>query len=305
MKARFMAALLMGALLPITAKQVYADTNIKIIVDGILQNPVRRAEVVNGRILAPVRAIWESIGASVGWDAVSKQISVYSHEHYALMRIGDLNIRSGQFRYDETGNFSYKTQFVYILETPPVISGGYTMAPLRAVAEALGAVVNWDEASSAVYIYSPGNAPPPKPASPTPTPAPLYDSRYFKEISASQAQRFYDIGMPYIMYYYSHLSESGMAVLQWAQQAAARRNLVIYGVDTDSAVYDNTGGDLRFIWNYLDRNNNNIQPVLFFVNPSGVVTPLIRPRDVRSIEFCMTAFTYNITRGPAAFRNGS
>ena len=302
MKRRFVLAVIMSAfLLSITAKQVLADGNINIIVNGKLLNLVRQPEFVNGRIFAPVRPILESIGAAVGWDSVSGQISAYTHEHYVIIRIGSLNIRYGRFRYDETGNFSYETQLIYVSETPPVISGGHTMAPLRAIAEGLGAEVIWDETSSTVYINLPGNTPPPKPASPTPAPAPLYDSRYFKEISASQAQRWYDAGTPYILYYYSHLSESGMAVLKWAQQAAARHNLMVYGVNTDSTIYDNTGEALRFIWNYLDRNSDSVKPSFLFINPGGAVTPLIRPRDVRSIDFCMTAFTSNASRirGPA------
>jgi len=295
MKMRVGAALLITALISVSSIQVLADTSSKLIVNGTLIKLDTPPEIINGRAMAPVRAIAENIGATVGWEANYRQISLYTHDRYVLLRIGDPNMYYGTFSSDGFGTVSYNAQLVYILEAPPVISKGRALVPLRAIAEGLGAEVNWDPATSAVYINSPGMTPTPQPASPTPTPAPASDARYFQEISASQAQRWYDIGAPYILYYYSHLSETSMAVLQWVQQAAAKENLMVYGVDTDSGVFNNTGGALSFIWNYMDRNSNYTKPALFFVVRSGSVTPLIQPRDINSINFCMTAFYYNVT----------
>jgi hypothetical protein len=221
------------------------------------------------------------------------------------MRVGDPNMLYGQFHTDATGRFSYDTQLVYVLEAPPVISGGQALAPLRGLAEGLGAEVAWDAANSAVYINSPAFAAAPRIASPTPTPAPVYNYRFFKEISANQAQSWYDQGAPYILLYYSRLSESGAALLQWALEAADRHNIMIYGVDTDSTVYNNTGSGLTFIWKYLDRTADRVKPSLFFVGRDQAVTPLIQPRDIRSIDFCVAAFRYSVSRGSTAVNDSA
>ena len=300
---RIGAALFFTVLITVFSIQtVAADT--KLIVDGKLIVLDTQPQIINGRVMAPVRAVSESIGATVGWDANLRQISVYTHDRYVIMHIGDPNMYYGTFRSDSAGSVSYDTQLVYILEAPPVISGGRTLVPLRAIAEGLGAQVNWDAAASAVYINSPGKTAPPPPASPTPTPAPAVNPLYFTEIAGTQAQRWFDIGAPYILFYYSHLSESSMAVLQWVQQTAARENLMVYGVDSDSTAFNNTGGALSFIWDYMDRNSDNTKPALFFVSGKGSVTPLIQPRDINSIDFCMTAFYYNVSRqNPGAYND--
>jgi len=305
MKMRIGAALLITALVSVSGVQIKAETETKLIVDGKLINLESPPEIINGRVMAPVRAVSESIGGTVGWDAAFRQISVYTHDRYVLLRIGDPNMYYGTLRSDGAGSFSYDTQLVYVLDTPPVLSGDRTLVPLRAIAEGLGANVNWDSATSAVYVTSPGVTAPPPPASPTPTPAPVIDSRYFQEISAGQAQKWYDINAPYVLYYYSHLSESAMAVLGWVQQAAAQENLMVYGVDTDSSIYNNTGGALTFIWNYMDRSSGYTQPSLFFIGLSGSVMPLIQPRDIRSIDFGMSAFYYNVSRAAVTVNDPS
>jgi len=301
---RTAAVFLITAFLSVSLIQVKADSTIKLIVDGKLINLDIQPEIINGRILAPVRAISENIGANVGWVADFQEISVYTHDRYVMLRIGDPNMYYGTFRADGTGSFSYNTQLVYVLESPPVIDGGRTLVPLRAIAEGLGADVNWDAQTSTVYVNSAGTAAAPQPASPTPTPLPPVNTRNFQEISASQAQNWYDKNAPYILYYYSHLSESSMTVLGWVQQTAANQNLMVYGVDTDSTLYNNTGGALTFIWNYMDKNSANTKPALFFISGSGSVLPLIQPRDSRSIDFCMTAFYYNAARPNAAVTSG-
>ena len=303
MRMKIAAAILLAVIINASFTQTFAaDT--KLIVDGTLVNLDSQPVIVNGRLIVPIRAISEGIGATVGWDPGLRQISIYNHDRYVIMRIGDPNMSYGTFHANASGAVAYDSQLIYVLEAPPVIQGGRTLVPLRAIAEGLSAEVRWDQVTSSVYVNSPGATPAPVPASPTPSPAPQADTRYFMEIAGSQAQQWYDAGAPYILFYYSHLSESSMAVLQWVQQTAARENLMVYGVDSDSAAFNNTGGALSFIWDYMDKNSGNTKPALFFVSGKGSVTPLIQPRDVNSIDFCMAAFYYNVSRANPAI-NGN
>jgi len=303
MKLRLSAAIIMIILISIPTIQLVADTRIIVSVDGTIVPMDIHPELINGRLMAPVRAISESLSATVSWDDGLRQISVFSHDRYVRMRIGDTSMHHGRFHTDASGAFSYDTRLTYVLDAPPVEVNGNTLVPLRAFAEGLGAEVIWDPGSSVVYINTTPSPQTPQRATPTPTPVPSYNNRYFTEISANQAQQWYDVGAPYILFYYSHLSESSMAVLQWAQQAAGRQNLMVYGVNIDSTRYNNTGSSLTFIWKYLDRNSEFNKPALLFVSHTGAVMPLVRPRNLRSIEFAMTAFAFNESRAPAsAFR---
>ena len=44
------------------------------------------------------------------------------------------------------------------MDSPPVISGGRTLVPIRFISESLGLVVNWDSNTMTVIVNTPGNA---------------------------------------------------------------------------------------------------------------------------------------------------
>jgi len=45
-------------------------------VDGEVVNSDLPPIIINGRSLVPVRAIFEKLGAKVGWDAASKKVTI-------------------------------------------------------------------------------------------------------------------------------------------------------------------------------------------------------------------------------------
>ena len=98
------------------------------------QQPV----IYNSRTMVPMRKIFEEIGADVSWD-------------------GDTKTATGT-RGDRTVKLSAGSSKMYInhkqvlLDTPPIILGGRTLVPARAVAEGMGCTVDWDESSYLVSI---------------------------------------------------------------------------------------------------------------------------------------------------------
>ena len=98
-----------------------------------LQKPV----IKNDRTLVPLRNVLEKMGAYVKWIEDSQSIYVYREGEYASLTVGsDTMYADGE-----------KT-----LEAAPEIMNGRTMLPIRAVAEALGAAVDWDGESKTVVI---------------------------------------------------------------------------------------------------------------------------------------------------------
>ena len=122
---------------------------VTIVVNGQTMNfdqpPVEQA----GRVFVPLRGIFEQLGASVVYQ--NGTINATGNGRTVSLRIG-----STQATVD--GN----TQS---LDSPPFVEGARTLVPLRFVATALGANVNWDDGTSTVTIngngYS-GGAPPPQ-----------------------------------------------------------------------------------------------------------------------------------------------
>ncbi len=103
-----------------------------------------------GRVFVPMRAIFQQLGASV----------VYANNRINATGRGrtiSLTIGSTQATIDGQPT---------TLDVAPFIVGSRTLVPLRFVAQALGASVNWNDANSTVTINSgPGRPAPPPPAS--------------------------------------------------------------------------------------------------------------------------------------------
>ncbi len=160
------ALLLLGVASPPPA----AAQAVTVIVDGrgvpFDQPPV----VTGGRVLIPLRGVFERLGATVDWDPFQRQVIARRGGTTILLRPGDpiASVDGDSVR----------------LDVPAIIVGGRTMIPLRFVAEALGAGVDWEPVGRVVYVRSARRAPPgaerppalprpiPLPSQPTPTPPP-------------------------------------------------------------------------------------------------------------------------------------
>ena len=117
---------------------VSATDDIKVVLDGkelvFEQPPV----IVNDRTMVPMRAIFEALGAEVDWNTETKTASGYKCGIYI------------EFPIDEA--FMIKNTIDIALDAPATLINGYTMLPVRAVAESFGVEVNWDAASKTVKL---------------------------------------------------------------------------------------------------------------------------------------------------------
>ncbi len=68
--------LVLTLILLLLAGTVYAAENIKVIVNGREVQSDVPAQVINGRTMVPLRAVSESLGADVQWDAVNRTVNI-------------------------------------------------------------------------------------------------------------------------------------------------------------------------------------------------------------------------------------
>jgi len=99
----------------------------------------------DGRVMVPLRGIFESLGADVLFDARTRSIKATKGD-----RIVELTLGSRQAMIN--GQMSY-------LDVPAATMGGRTLVPLRFVSEALGADVRWVPSSRTVELTSTTTAP--------------------------------------------------------------------------------------------------------------------------------------------------
>lgn len=87
----------------------------------------------NDRTLVPIRVITEALGGQVAWNEAAKEVTLTINGKEIKMTIGKTLEKYG---------------------VAPVIIGGRTFVPVRFVADELGAVTTWDDATKTVTIQA-------------------------------------------------------------------------------------------------------------------------------------------------------
>ncbi|MCC8169320.1 MAG: DUF5050 domain-containing protein [Oscillospiraceae bacterium] len=133
-----------------TAPTAYAD-GINIQFDGnILECDVPPINV-NDRVLVPMRAIFEALGADVYWDGDTQTVFAARNGEYVELQIGSDVIETGIINSNGDGVMSGNV----IIDVPAQIVDDRTMVPVRAVSETLRATVGWDGDNQTVIVDSP------------------------------------------------------------------------------------------------------------------------------------------------------
>lgn len=119
----------------------FANGEIKIKINNELVVSDSAPMIVKDRTLVPIRAVAEKMGYSVSWNAEMQLVTLISND--------GLNIIHFQIGNDT----AYKNLSEEItLAVPPVIFENRTYLPLRDVAEAMDANVNWNGSEKTVEI---------------------------------------------------------------------------------------------------------------------------------------------------------
>jgi len=127
-----------------------AQGAVRVFVDGdqVLfdQPPITQG----GRVLVPLRGIFEKMGAVVEWNAGTRTVRAARGTTLVELQIGSRIARvDGR---------------AVTLDVPPMVVGGRTLVPLRFISESLGATVDYRAESRTVLISTTGQAgPPPSP----------------------------------------------------------------------------------------------------------------------------------------------
>lgn len=115
------------------------NTNqIRVTLDGVPltfdQPPVN----INGRVLVPMRSIFEALGAVVTWDGVQREVTGTLEGKVIRLRIGNTE-----------ASLNGKP---VILDVPAQIINSRTLVPVRFISESLGTKVEWDQQGQTVRI---------------------------------------------------------------------------------------------------------------------------------------------------------
>lgn len=114
-------------------------TPISVVLDG---EPVTfegaQPQTLMGRIMVPLRGVFEKIGCYVEYDPANHIITAHYQNQTVIIRMGN--------------RIANRNGAEIMMEVPATIVGGNALVPLRFLAESIGAKVEWDESSKTVTI---------------------------------------------------------------------------------------------------------------------------------------------------------
>ena len=130
--------LILTLVMSVSVVSVYAENDISLKLDGnFIETPIS-PEIKDGRTMVPFRSIFEALGMRVEWSESHRKISAFGDETTIILTIDS--------------NIMIVNATVSKLDASPYISNNYSLVPARAICEALGCTVEWDEPNRCVII---------------------------------------------------------------------------------------------------------------------------------------------------------
>lgn len=120
-----------------TPKQPSTNSGTKVIVNNILLDDAYAIKQ-DGRTLVAIRPIFESLGATLSWDAKTKTVTGIKSDDTIQLIIGNKIAKINGSNIE--------------LDVPGKIYNGRTLVPARFIAESLGATVDFNAPTNSVII---------------------------------------------------------------------------------------------------------------------------------------------------------
>ena len=115
-----------------------ASDEVNVIINGEQLHSDVPAQIISGRTMVPMRAVFEALNADISWDNTAKKITANKNDIKIEMTVGETKF--------------YKNNILNTLDVPAQIIDGRTLVPVRVVSESLGCDVDWNNDSKTVVI---------------------------------------------------------------------------------------------------------------------------------------------------------
>ena len=142
MKKRLLVVSLVTVLTLLCVQLAFAAGTISVQVNGKALSMDSKPFIKQGKVLVPMRAIFETLGASVKWDDKTQKVTAKKGSTEIALWIGKKEAKVGSKN--------------VILDVAAAVDKGRTFVPLRFVAESLGAKVDWVSSKNLVVVTTGG-----------------------------------------------------------------------------------------------------------------------------------------------------
>ena len=128
-----------------------AKEDVTVKIDGEKVDFDVQPQIIDGRVMVPLRKIFETLGASVKWNDESQTVSARKSSKTVSMTVNSAELTVDRGDTDENGNAVTDTS---TLDVPAQVISDRVLVPVRAVSEAFGLEANWDNGTQTVEITS-------------------------------------------------------------------------------------------------------------------------------------------------------
>ena len=147
-KALSSAAATAGALTTLPGCTALAK-DVNIVIDGEELNLDVAPQIIDGRVMVPIRGVLENLGALVKWDDETQTVSARKSSKTVSLEIGSNDVTLDKGETNDDG--SAKTETIQTDVAAQLVSDR-TLVPLRVISEAMGYSVDWNDETYTVSI---------------------------------------------------------------------------------------------------------------------------------------------------------
>lgn len=123
--------------------------DVNIVIDGEGLNLDVAPQIIDGRVMVPIRGVLENLGALVKWDDETQTVSARKSSKTISLEIGSNDVTLDKGETNDDG--SAKTETIQTDVAAQLVSDK-TLVPLRVISEAMGYSVDWNDETYTVSI---------------------------------------------------------------------------------------------------------------------------------------------------------
>ena len=123
--------------------------DVNIVIDGEELNLDVVPQIIDGRVMVPIRGVLENLGALVKWDDETQTVSARKSSKTVSLEIGSNDVTLDKGETNDDG--SAKTETIQTDVAAQLVSDR-TLVPLRVISEAMGYSVDWNDETYTVSL---------------------------------------------------------------------------------------------------------------------------------------------------------
>lgn len=128
----------------VTSSDAAGGKGIKVLVAGKPLVFDTQPQLLNGRVMLPLRGVLEALGSAVVWDAGSQTVTLSRENVQVKLTVGSRT--------------AYCNGQAVNMGVAPLLVNGRVLVPFRFIAEAFGEPVHWDASTRTVYLRDRGES---------------------------------------------------------------------------------------------------------------------------------------------------